>query len=291
MKKIFSWSILEFLLVSFGIFLYSLSIKLFILPNNLYNGGIMGLSQLIRTFILNTTNIKLSFDIATPIYYLINIPLLVLAYKKISRNFFSRTIYCVTLNTILLAILPDIPNPITHELITNILVGGAICGFGSGLAITIGGSTGGTDIIGMVLTKKYRKVSVGMINTSFNVLTYSICGIIGGIETMVYSILYSIFDSIIVDKMHLHNICSSAFIFTKEKPDKIIKYIKDKLNRDATYWEATGGYNNTKTYITYTVLSKYEKIQFEQDLKAKDDRIFMVTDDGVMVNGNFKKKI
>ena len=291
MKKYLKWNIYELLMVIIGLFLYCLSIKLFIVPNNLYNGGVMGLSQILRTVIIKSTNLNIKFDIATPIYYLINLPLLALAYKKMGRSFFFRTLFCVTTSTLFLAIIPTIKNPLTDNLLTNILIGGALCGFGCGIAFTVGASTGGTDIIGMILTKKYRSFSVGKVCLAFNVVIYALCAIVGGIEVLIYSILYSVFDTIAADKMHARNINSKVIIFSKDKPNKIIDYIKDTLERDATYWEAKGGYDNSKTYITYTILSKYEKYILTHHIKTEHLNTFIASENNIEVMGNFKKKL
>ena len=291
MKKLFKWNYKEFLTATFGLFLYCLSIKLFVLPNNLYNGGVMGLSQVIRTILLKVFDLNFQFDIATVIYYFINIPLLYLAYKKLGKNFFVRTLYCVSISTLFLFIIPDIDLPLTDNLLTNVVVGGALCGFGVGLSFSVGASTGGVDIVGMALTKKFRGITVGNVSFTFNSIIYAACAIIGGVEILIYSVLYSIFDSAFTDLLHDRNICSTEVIFSKDKPDKLIKYIIDVLERDATYWEAKGGYDNSKTYITYCVLSKYEKNRLEQFIKDNNLNTFVVNENFVKVLGNFEKKL
>ena len=157
------------------------------------------------------------------------------------------------------------------------------------MALSTGGSTGGTDIIGIILSRKSNKVTVGSIGLAFNIIVYSICGIKYGIEIMIYSILCAIFETIMIDKNHTQNICSEAFIFTKEDPNDMIKFINTELKRGATYWEAVGGYTNTKTYIVYTVLSKYERMRLGRHIKDFDDKAFMVGDDGVEIKGVFDK--
>ena len=106
---------------------------------------------------------------------------------------------------------------------------------------------------------------------------------------MIYSILCAIFESIMTDKYHTQNISSEAFIFTKQNPDKMIAFINNELRRGATYWEAVGGYTNTKTYIVYTVLSKYERMRLERHMKDFDENAFMVGDDGIEIKGLFDK--
>ena len=287
--KIFNWGWYKFLKCIIGIFISSLSINLFIVPNNLYTGGILGLSQLIRTILISLFKINVNFDISSIIYYLINIPLFLIAYKRISKTFFIRTLFAVTINSIFLMIIPIPSEPLIKDLLVNVLIGGFLGGIGIGMALSTGSSSGGTDIIGVLLSKRNKKFTVGNIGLIFNLLVYSVCGLKYGIETMIYSILYAIFETIMIDRNHTQNICSEAFIFTKQKPEKMIEFITNDLNRGATYWEAVGGYTNTKTYIVYTVLSKYERMRLGRHMKDFDENAFMVGDDGVEIKGLFDK--
>jgi uncharacterized membrane-anchored protein YitT (DUF2179 family) len=86
LTKIFNWGWFKFSKCILGIFIFSLAINLFIVPNNLYTGGILGLAQLIRNLINSVFNIKVKIDISSIIYYLINIPLFLMAYKRISKT-------------------------------------------------------------------------------------------------------------------------------------------------------------------------------------------------------------
>ena len=106
---------------------------------------------------------------------------------------------------------------------------------------------------------------------------------------MLYSILFAVFETIMIDKTHMQNILSEVFIFTKNHPEKIIRFINIDLKRGATYWEATGGYTETKTYITYTVLSKYEKMRLERHMNEFDSNAFISGTDGVDIKGTFEK--
>ncbi len=289
--KTFNWGWFKFAKCLLGLLIYSLAVNLFIVPSNLYTGGILGLSQLIRTALINNfnLNIDIGIDISTIIYYAINIPLFIIAYRHIGKTFFRRTIFTVTFNTLFLMLIPIPKEPLLDTIMSNTLVGGIFAGVGVGMVLSTGSSTGGTDIIGIVVTKKTKKITVGNIGLSFNVIIYAICGLLNGLETMLYSIIYSVFESFTLDQNHLQNINSEVLVFTKEKPDKIIEFINKELNRGATYWEAVGGYTNTKTYIVCAVLNKYERMRLERHMKELDDKAFMVGDDGVQVRGEFAK--
>lgn len=289
--SMFKWNFSQLLKAILGIFIFCFALNVFIIPMGLYNGGILGLAQLIRTILLDNLNINISFDIAGALNFIINVPLFILAYKNISKTFFSRTLFCVTIQTLFLTFIPTLNVPIVSDMLTSVLIGGILAGIGTGMALSAGASTGGTDIIGIALSQKNRNFSVGKFGLAFNVVIYAVCGIMYGLSTMIYSILYSVFATFMVDKTHEQNICSTAIIFTKKKPDKIVDFVKDELDRGATTWEANGEYKDTKTYITYLVLSKYELQRLERNLPDLDSNAFMVKTDGVGIEGRFKKKL
>ena len=288
--NIFKWNTNQFFKAVLGCFLFAFAINIFIVPNGLYNGGVLGFAQLLRTVITDIFNIKLSFDISGIFNFLINVPLFILAFSKISKTFFARTLLCVGLQTVFLTFIPALNTPLVGEVITSVLIGGIMAGYGCGLVLSAAGSGGGTDIIGILMSMKNRNLSVGKIGLSINAVIYSICGLLFGLETMLYSILYTVFANLMVDRTHDQNICSTAIIFTKNKPTKLLEFVKHTLKRDGTYWEAVGGYDSSKTYICYVVLSKYELQRLERNLPNLDNSAFVVKSDDVGINGNFKKE-
>lgn len=287
--KLFNWSIEDIIKVVVGSILFCLAINIFIVPNHLYTGGVLGIAQLIRSITKELFNIKNSFDYSGIIYYLINIPLFILAFRNLGKTFFVRTVFAVSLQALLLSVIPTVLL-IENNILTNVLVGGILGGIGVGLTLNSGASTGGTDIIGLALAKKNNNLSVGKLGLIINVIVYSIAGIMYGLETMIYSVIYAVCDSLMIDKMHEQNICSTAFIFCKKNPKKVNDYIKNELNRDFTYWDAKGGFDDSRTYIIYTALTKFELIKLERYLKKIDDHMFMIKSIGVGIKGEFEKK-
>jgi len=291
LNKFYKWDLDEFFKALFGCLICALAINIFIVPNKLYNGGILGISQLIRSVLSSFFGINFKFDISGLINLLINLPLFFIAYKLISKTFFRRTVVCVVFQTIFLSVIP-IPNvALVDDILTSVLIGGILGGIGLGITLTASGSTGGTDIIGLLFSMKNNSLSVGRIGRGINIVIYVISGILYGIPVMIYSIIYAVISSMVVDQLHKQNICSYAMIFTKKRPEKLVSFIKDDLNRDSTYWEATGGFDDSKTYIVYSAMSKYEMQRLERHLNELSPNAFMIMGDGVGIDGNFKKKL
>ena len=286
-KELLNWNYKDFIKMFIGSLMFCVAVNIFIVPNKLYTGGLLGISQLIRSIIIDIIGLKCSFDFSGILYYMLNIPLFIMAYKSISKSFFARTLLVTSIQTIMLSLIPTIA--IVDNTLTNVLVGGLLGGTGLGIVLSCGASTGGTDIIGLMFAKKNNELSVGKLGLIINLFTYSVAGIMYGFETMIYSIIYSYVDSLTIDKMHEQNICSTAFIFCKKNPKDINNYIKNELKRDFTYWDAKGGYDDSRTYIIYTALTKYELIKLERKIKESAFDAFMIKSDGVGIKGEFEK--
>ena len=291
MKKLnglLNWKFADVIKVLVGSLMFCISVNIFIVPNDLYTGGVLGVAQLIRSIVIDVFKLNVAFDFSGILYYVINIPLFVIAYKQLSKTFFYRTLLIISIQTVMLSLIPTVG--IIDEILTNVLVGGLLGGAGLGIILSCGASTGGSDIIGLVLAKKNTEFSVGKLGLILNVFVYSITGLIYGLQTMIYSIIYSFVDSLTIDKMHEQNICSTAFIFCKKNPKEINNYIKNELQRSFTYWDAKGGYDDSRTYIIYTALTKYELIKLDRKIKECDFDAFMVKSEGVGIKGDFDKK-
>ena len=137
-----------------GGLLLSVAINVFIVPQGLYGGGAYGLCQVIRTLLQRELSLSLPFDLAGVLYFFVNIPLFLLAYKALGREFFWKAAICTVCNSVFLAVIPSPSTPVIPDLLTSCMVGGILAGFASGLVLTCGCSTGGLDILGLYLSKK-----------------------------------------------------------------------------------------------------------------------------------------
>lgn len=289
LHKIFKWNVSEIFRTIIGLGIFCAGINLFVEPNHLYSGGILGLAQILNHLIHDFFHINLYFT--GIIYMVINIPLLIMAYKHISKSFCARTIFTVALQTIFLDIIPIPAKPLVNDILTNVLIGGTMVGIGIAHILSATGSTGGTDILGIILTNKFKGFSVGRFALGFNAVIYGLSGALYGVSIMIYSIMYSIIENISIDKLHDQNVSTCVTMFTKKKPDEICEFIKNDIKRGATCWEGKGIYDGSKTYVTYIALSRYELHKLEKYIEVTHQEVFLVKNEYVGVDGDFAKRL
>lgn len=279
------------LIILFGTFLFALGVNLFIVPAGLYNGGFMGIAQIIRTLLIEYTPITLkkNIDIAGIINFAINIPLFLLAYKRIGKKFFEKTIFGMIFLTLFLTIIKSPEVPIVEEELTACIVGGILAGFGTGIMLRAGGSGGGLDILGMYVTKIKPGFSVGKLSMFVNFGVYLLCALLFNVTVVIYSVIYTVFASIVMDRAHYQNINTSVMIFTKK--EGIANAIMKEMKRGVTNWDGKGAYTNESTSVLITVISKYEITRLRKIVYDIDPNAFMILNSGLDVYGNFEKRL
>ena len=274
-----------------GAMLVALSTNLFIVPLNLYTGGLLGFCQLLRTILTQKLGIDLGFDFSGALYLLLNIPLLLLAWKNLGRGFVVRTVSCTVCCSLFLMILPVPAQPIVDDMLTSCLLGGMVSGFAGGLILTCGCSAGGLDILGLYLNKKGKNFTVGKFSISCNAVLYSLCLVIFDASTAIYSTIYTVFNSLFVDRCHQQSINVQVLIFTKEKHPELPKFIMERLGRGVTYWPGYGGYTGQPLEVLCVCLSKYEIQTLRQEVQRIDPHAFFIVQEGVRVGGNFERHL
>ena len=276
-----------------GAAVYAAGVNLFIVPVGLYSGGLMGTAQVIRPLLVSYLHLPLgNFDIAGLIYYAVNIPILLLAMKNIGKQFLAKTLICVTAVTFFLSVIPIPAQPLLpDDVLASSVIGGIICGFGMGTALRMGGSLGGTDIIGMLLIRWKKDMSVGKLNLFVNGALYGVCLFLFDVSTVIYSLIYAAVSSFSVDREHSQNINVQVQIITKKDNREMEEEIFRELNRGITRLDSTGAYTNEKSNILFILISKYEVAQLRAIVLKHDPQAFIVMNEGVTVVGHYIKKL
>lgn len=270
--------------------MYAVGLNLFVVPAKLYSGGLMGICQVVRTLLVDYLHMDFqSFDIAGIIYYIINIPIFIIAFTRMGRKFFAKTMVTVTAMTIFLSVVPIVQ--VVEDDVAACVVGGIISGAGIGIVLRMASSGGGLDVVGVLLTKWKRDFSVGKVYLMVNMTLYLVCLFLFDVEIVVYSVIFAAVHSLAIDKVHTQNINVEANIITKIGSVDLEKAIMEELGRGITKWATLGAYTYEQSHMLYITLSKYEVSRLRAVVREYDPNAFIVINEGVTVSGNFLKKL
>lgn len=272
-----------------GTLIFSFSYCAFAIPHGVFGGGFTGIAQIIQKLLQHRVKLPIAskLDFTGIILWVINIPLLTLAYRRLSKHFVIKSLFVVFLSSFIFSFSHYFP-VIIEDRLTSCLLGGGLVGFGLGTILKSGGSSGGTDIMGLLITQKHHGFSVGKIAIVINFFIYTYLGLSINLETAIYSIIYALVSSTIMDKVHYQNIQSAVIIISKDKT--IGEEINSVLTRGVTHWEACGEYTKEPTLVYLTVVSKYEIHRLTTIVKTIDPKAFLIIDDNREVVGNFQKR-
>lgn len=276
----------------FGEFLAALAMNLFLVPLHLYTGGIMGFCQLLRTLMTEYMGVNFGqYDVAGILYFLVNIPILLFAWRTLGRGLVVRTVICTLSFSLFYSILPVPTAPIIEDMLTSCLLGGIIAGVANGIVLTCGCSSGGLDVVGLSLAARGSNITVGRFSLSINAVLYIACLLLFSPEIAIYSVIYNYFSATILDRLHQQNVSMQAMIFTKEDEKELARFITQSFGRGVTYWTGVGAYTGETVHVLYVCLSKYEAEELRRAVHSMDPHAFFVFQSGIEVDGNFPRRL
>lgn len=268
------------------------ALNLFIVPLNLYTGGLLGLCQLLRTLMQTYLGISFgAYDVAGILYFILNIPIILFAYKTLGKMLVIKTVICTVAYSLFYSIIPIPSAPIVDDYLTACLLGGILTGVGSGIVLTCGGSSGGLDVVGLCLSKRGSQFSVGKFSLAFNAFLYAACLVLFSPEVAIYSVIYTVFTYMLLDRVHQQNITVQALIFTREDERVLAQFIIDKLGRSVTYWNGIGAYTEETVHVVCVCLSKFEIEELLHAVSSIDPHAFMTVQEGTRIYGNFPRRL
>ena len=273
-----------------GSLVYSIGFNMFILPCNLYNGGFLGIAQLLGYFMRNILGLSFVTDSYIGIiYFLLNIPLMLLAIRKFGKDFLVKSAVCITSYSVLLSLVPVAEYNYLPDTITACLAGGILCGLGCGMTLMSKGSGGGEGILGLLLMHRYHNMSVGKVFNIINIFVFGSCILLYDVAAAVYSIFFAVITSVVLDKAYLPSITVTMIIITKI--DLVEEVIFAAVHRGVTKIKGIGAYSGENTNVLLTVVSKVESMKLRHLLEECDPNIFIIEYENVSVIGNFKKRL
>ncbi|BCA84578.1 membrane protein [Enterococcus saigonensis] len=263
-------------------FLYSLALNIFWQPGNIYAGGLTGIAQILAT-VFAKNQIALPISI---IYYLLNVPMFILAWFKINRKFVLYTILCVSAASFAIHIVPS--TTLTTDPIICAIFGGAINGFSLGLALKYGLSTGGMDAL-IITIRQMTGRSIGVISIILNGIIVLIAGYLFGWPYAFYSVLSIFVSGKVTDLVYVKHKKVQVTIIT-QKPNEVIPALQEKLSRGITIIpHALGAYNQETQTILILIITTYEMEILDQIMKEVDPKAFVSVTQDIKILSQFEE--
>lgn len=262
-------------------FLAAIAVNFFYQPGHIYSSGATGFAQILTTL----SNRVVGFTIPVSItLFLINVPLFFLAWFKIGHKFTIFTFITVFLTSFFIHIIPE--TPLTKDPIICAIFGGAIMGVGIGFALKNGLSSGGLDILSIVIRKRTGS-SVGSISIIFNVMIMLMAGILFSWQYMFYSALAIFMSGKMTDALYTKQRKMQVMIVTK-CPERVVNAIQDQMRRGITIInEAEGAYKHDKQTVLFTVVTRFELPVLESIMRENDPDAFVSISENVRIMGRF----
>ncbi len=268
--------------VILGAILLAISLNFFLIEAKVYSSGFTGMAQLISSSFDDFFNIQVSTGI---LFFLFNIPVFLLGWFKVGRGFTIYSMISVGLVSLFLAIIPVIP--ITDDIILNAVAGGVVGGIGIGITLKQGASTGGMDIIAMVLSRRQDK-PLGAYFLILNGTIVAIAGIIYEPENALYTMLSLFISTQVIDAIHTRHQKVTVMIIT-EKAEALHQAIHEKLLRGLTIMPAKGAFSGKDRHMLYLVVTRYELYDLEKIIQHVDPQSFTNIVETAGVLGYFRR--
>ncbi len=263
-----------------GAFLAAFALECFLVPNQIIDGGVVGISIMASY----KTHINLGAFLVV-----LNIPFLFLAFSEFGKKFIVLAFYSVGMLALFVNFASNNIPVITNDLLLSALFGGGILGVGVGLVLKNSACMDGTEILAMKLSKKYP-YSVGEIIMFINVFIFLTAGVVYGWEQAMYSTLTYLIASRAIDTVIQGLSEEKSIRIITDKGHELGQAIIDNLNKTVTYIEAQGGYSKAKKTMVYCIVPRIELYKLREIVSSVDKDAFFSIEDVHEVYGKRYKK-
>lgn len=258
----------DYVMIVVGLAFYALGYSLFILPEKVVTGGVVGLASLGR--------FAFGWDVAIT-NYSINILMLLIAFRSVGKTFVFRTLFGATLTSMFIGLLgPWSYKPLVEQAtFMNIIIGATLCGMGLGITFSHNGSSGGTDIIAAMVTK-HTNVSFGRMMLYCDVLIISSSYFVfHGIDKIVYGLIFMMIYSVVADLVINRNRQAVQFMIISRNWEEIADAVTREAHRGCTILQGKGWFTKADTSVLMVISRKWESVQIFRIIKSIDPNAFI----------------
>ena len=271
-----------YLLITFGLLIYTFSVTAFLAPHRMVGGGVTGISTII--YFLSGEVIPIGYS-----YFVINFLLVTIAIKILGPRFGFKTIYAIFMSSFLLSVLQNfIHEPLLEDKFMCAVISGIMCGAGIGISLVNGGSTAGTDIIAMIL-KKYTKLNIGGALFLVDLFIVLASCLVFDAQTGLFSLCGLLAKSLVVDNViESINMCKYFTIICND-PEPICEFITQKLNRSATVYHAEGAYQHNDKAVILSVMKRSQAVELRNFIHENQPSAFIaITNSSEIIGKGFR---
>jgi uncharacterized membrane-anchored protein YitT (DUF2179 family) len=272
--------IIRIIAITIGAILMATGLEIFLVPNNVIDGGITGISIMLA----HITGWKLGLFL-----FILNLPFVYLGYKQMGKTFAFSTIYGIIVLSIFTSFFHPIP-PFTEDILLATLFGGMILGIGVGLVIRNGGALDGTEILALVISKKIP-FSVGQIIMFMNIFILGAAGFVFTWDRAMYSLLAYVIASKAIDTVVQGLDETKSVWIISDNAEEIGNAVNDRLGRGVTYLNGEGAYTGDDKKVIFSIISRLEESKLTTIVEDIDPTAFLaIADIAEVRGGRFKKR-
>jgi uncharacterized membrane-anchored protein YitT (DUF2179 family) len=266
-EAMFIFEAKRIIIVIFGALLGAISLNFFLIEANVYASGFTGAAQLLSSVFKDFIGIHISTGI---LLFILNIPVALLGWFKVGKGFTIYSVISVVCTTVFLEILPVLH--LSEDIILNAVFGGVIAGTGVGITLKLGASTGGMDIVAMVLSRMKDR-PIGTYFLVLNAIIIALAGVLYEPENALYTMVTLYVTTRVIDALHTRHEKLTAMIIT-HKAGELQQAIHNKMVRGITILPAKGAYTKEDKDILYLVITRYELYDLERIISDVDPNAF-----------------
>lgn len=264
------------LLVFVSSIVLGFAFNMFLLPHEVLAGGVTGIAMML--------------GLVTPLnagiwMIILNIPILILGWMKLGRTFIANSLFSVIVTSVSMLYIPVVK--LTEDALLSSVFGGVISGAAIGIIIRYYSSTGGFDVIGLLLSMK-RDIPLGALVFVLNSAVVFVSGFIFSWELAMYTMASIYISGLVIDRVHTRHIKLSLMVVTNQG-DAVKKELLDNLYRGITVVDGEGAYSEAKVKVLYSVISRHELAFVRPLIKNIDPKAFVSISETMEVMGNFRK--
>ncbi|MBT2756425.1 YitT family protein [Mesobacillus foraminis] len=273
----------KFVVVLVGALLNGIAMNLFLIPANVYASGFTGAAQLISSILGEFAPFQLSTGI---LLFILNVPVTILAWKRVGKSFTIYSFLSVLLMSFFLEVIPIIH--VSKDILLNAVFGGVISAVGVGMTLKWGASTGGMDIVAMILSRMKDR-PVGTYFFTLNSIIIISAGFLYGWEKALYTLVTLYVSTRVIDAIHTRHEKLTAMIVTK-KAGELKSAIHSRLVRGITTVPAKGAFTNEEKDMMFIVITRYELFDLERIIRDVDPQAFTNIVETTGIFGFFRRE-